>query len=124
MAAVEFGCASHETALAVMQSEGRETLFSGGQSHGQSHAKSLGQIVADTLGVPLKDVEVVRGDMQATPFGTGTYNSQTMAVSESSAMKAAKEYPCHVNRDRSALARSAREGYRPREGRLLCRGRR
>ena len=91
MAAVGFRRAGHESARVVMHSDGRVTLFSGGHSHGQGHATSLAQIVADTLNVPLEDVEVVQGDTRAIPFGTGTYNSRTMAVGGTAALKAAKK---------------------------------
>lgn len=90
MAAVGFRRAGHESARVVMHPDGRVTLFSGGHSHGQGHATSLAQIVADTLDVPLDDVEVVQGDAHAIPFGTGTYNSRTMAVGGTAAMKAAR----------------------------------
>lgn len=91
MAAVGFRRAGHESARVVMHSDGRVTLFSGGHSHGQGHATSLAQIVADTLDVPLQHVEVIQGDTRAIPFGTGTYNSRTMAVGGSAALKAARK---------------------------------
>ena len=34
----------------------------------------------DVLGLTPDDVEVVQGDTQAVPFGTGTFNSRTMAI--------------------------------------------
>ena len=38
------------------------------------------QIAADVLGIAPDDVEVVQGDTQAVPFGTGTFNSRSMAL--------------------------------------------
>ena len=46
---------------------------------------------ADTLGVALEDVEVIQGDTRSVPFGTGTYNSRTMAVGGTAALMAARK---------------------------------
>lgn len=89
MGAIGFRRAGHESARVVVHPDGRATVFSGSQSQGQGHATSLAQIAAGVLGLEPEDVEVIQGDTQAIPFGTGTYNSRTMAVGGSAVHVAA-----------------------------------
>jgi aerobic carbon-monoxide dehydrogenase large subunit len=42
------------------------------------------------LGIALEDVAVVEGDTQAVPFGTGTFNSRSMAIGGSAVYEAAR----------------------------------
>jgi aerobic carbon-monoxide dehydrogenase large subunit len=51
------------------------------QTQGQGHETTFGQIVAEELGIPPDDVEVVHGDTDQTPFGLGTYGSRSTPVS-------------------------------------------
>ncbi|MEI9406444.1 xanthine dehydrogenase family protein molybdopterin-binding subunit [Mesorhizobium argentiipisi] len=80
MGAVGFWRAGHESARVVVNADGSATVFSGAMSTGQGHATSLAQIAADVLGLAPNEVEVVQGDTQAVPFGTGTFNSRSMAI--------------------------------------------
>ena len=48
--------------------------------HGQGEETTFAQVVSDTLGVPVEDVEIVHGDTGNTPMGWGTYGSRTTAV--------------------------------------------
>src|ERR687889_184553 len=43
------------------------------QTQGQGHETTFAQIVAEELGIPPEDIEVVHGDTDQTPFGLGTY---------------------------------------------------
>ena len=51
------------------------------QSQGQGHETTFAQIVAEELGIPPEDIEVVHGDTDQTPFGLGTYGSRSTPVS-------------------------------------------
>jgi carbon-monoxide dehydrogenase large subunit len=51
------------------------------QSQGQGHETTFAQIVAEELGIPPEDIEVVHGDTDRTPFGLGTYGSRSTPVS-------------------------------------------
>jgi carbon-monoxide dehydrogenase large subunit len=51
------------------------------QSQGQGHETTFAQIVAEEIGIPPEDIEVVHGDTDATPFGLGTYGSRSTPVS-------------------------------------------
>jgi len=51
------------------------------QSQGQGHETTFAQIVAEELGLPVADIDVVHGDTDNTPFGLGTYGSRSTPVS-------------------------------------------
>jgi aerobic carbon-monoxide dehydrogenase large subunit len=90
MGAIGFAMTGHEVARVVVHADGRATVFCGAQSTGQGHATSLAQIAATVLGIPPNDIEVVEGDTQAVPLGTGTFNSRSMAVGGSAVYEAAR----------------------------------
>src|SRR3954453_23554430 len=53
----------------------------GVQSQGQGHETTFAQIVAEEVGIPPEDIEVIHGDTDQTPFGLGTYGSRSTPVS-------------------------------------------
>jgi aerobic carbon-monoxide dehydrogenase large subunit len=60
---------------------GSVAVYVGTHSHGQGHATTFSQIVADTLGVPYDSIELRHGDTGEGPaFGHGTYGSRSLAV--------------------------------------------
>jgi aerobic carbon-monoxide dehydrogenase large subunit len=69
-----------ESSTVRVHPSGKVTVYSGSSSHGQGHATSFSQIVADELGIPYDDVEVVQGDTARVQFGIGTFGSRSMAV--------------------------------------------
>ena len=77
----------YESSIVRVQPTGKVTVYTGSHAHGQGHETTFAQIVADTLGVPLEDVEVVHGDTESVPFGMGTYGSRSLAVGGSALRK-------------------------------------
>ncbi|HEX7218835.1 MAG TPA: xanthine dehydrogenase family protein molybdopterin-binding subunit [Burkholderiales bacterium] len=67
---------------------GTVTVFTGSHSHGQGHETSFAQVVADRLGLPIENVEVVHGDTSKILFGMGTYGSRSIAVGGTAIVKA------------------------------------
>ena len=63
-------------------------MFTGTHSHGQGHETTFAQLVADQLGVPIDQVDVVHGDTAKIPFGMGTYGSRSLPVGGSAMVKA------------------------------------
>ncbi|HTY72661.1 MAG TPA: aerobic carbon-monoxide dehydrogenase large subunit [Actinomycetes bacterium] len=55
------------------------------QTQGQGHETTFAQIVAEELGIPPADIDVVHGDTDNTPFGLGTYGSRSTPVSGAAA---------------------------------------
>ena len=59
---------------------GKVSVFTGSHSHGQGHETTMAQIVADSLGIQMDDIEIVHGDTGRVPFGMGTYGSRSASV--------------------------------------------
>lgn len=78
----------YESASVRVHPTGSVTVFTGTHSHGQGHETTFAQIVAEQLGVPVANVEVVHGDTDKIPFGMGTYGSRSLAVGGSALVKA------------------------------------
>lgn len=77
----------YESAQVRVQPTGKVSVYTGSHSHGQGHETTFAQVVADKLGIPLEDVEIVHGDSEAVAFGMGTYGSRSLAVGGSAIMK-------------------------------------
>ena len=69
-----------ESALVRIHPTGKVTVYSGSSAHGQGHATTFAQIVADKLGVPLEDIEIIQSDTDQVQYGWGTYGSRSAAV--------------------------------------------
>ncbi len=78
----------YECANVRVHPTGTVTVFTGSHSHGQGHETTFAQLVADRLGLPLENIEVVHGDTAKIPFGMGTYGSRSLAVGGSALVKA------------------------------------
>jgi carbon-monoxide dehydrogenase large subunit len=78
----------YESAGVRVHPTGTVTVFTGTHSHGQGHETTFSQIVADTLGIPIENVEISHGDTNKVQFGMGTYGSRSLAVGGSALVKA------------------------------------
>ncbi|HKE69915.1 MAG TPA: aerobic carbon-monoxide dehydrogenase large subunit [Nocardioidaceae bacterium] len=61
------------------------------KTQGQGHETTYAQIVAEEIGIPPADIEVVHGDTDNTPFGLGTYGSRSTPVSGAAAALVARK---------------------------------
>ena len=61
------------------------------QTQGQGHETTFAQIVAEELGIPPADIDVLHGDTDNTPFGLGTYGSRSTPVSGAAAALVARK---------------------------------
>lgn len=77
----------YESAHVRVQPTGTVSVFTGSHSHGQGHETTYAQFVADTLGIPLENVDIIHGDTNEVAFGMGTYGSRSLAVGGSAIMK-------------------------------------
>jgi len=80
-----------ESAQVRVQPTGKVSVYTGSHSHGQGHETTFAQVVADKLGIPLEDVEIVHGDSEAVAFGMGTYGSRSLAVGGSAIVKSVEK---------------------------------
>ncbi len=76
-----------ESAQVQVHPTGKVSVYSGSHSHGQGHETTFAQVVADKMGVPIEDVEIIHGDSDAVAFGMGTYGSRSLAVGGSAIVK-------------------------------------
>ena len=68
---------------------GTLTLAMGTQDHGQGHATSFRQIIADKLGIGPDRVRFLQGDTDQVAIGTGTFGSRSMIAGGTALLPAA-----------------------------------
>jgi carbon-monoxide dehydrogenase large subunit len=78
----------YESAAVRVHPSGSVSILTGSHSHGQGHETTFSQLVADRLGIPLENIEIVHGDTAKIPYGMGTYGSRSLAVGGSAIVKA------------------------------------
>jgi carbon-monoxide dehydrogenase large subunit len=80
LGSLDYGAGGWENASIRMLATGKVEVVTGSSAHGQGHETAFSQIVADKLGVPFEDVEIIHGDTQSSPKGLDTYGSRSLAV--------------------------------------------
>ena len=85
------GIGPYEGARVKVQASGKVSLVTGVGTQGQGHFTSFAQIVADQLGVDVRDVEVVTGDTDQFYWGAGTFASRGAVVAGNATNEAAKD---------------------------------
>ncbi|MDO6964815.1 xanthine dehydrogenase family protein molybdopterin-binding subunit [Rhizobium alvei] len=77
-----------ESAEVRVNAVGTIEVLTGSHSHGQGHETTFAQLVAERLGVPIENVNIVHGDTDKVQMGMGTYGSRSGAVGMSAIVKA------------------------------------
>ena len=77
-----------EPATVRVLATGKVQVYTGTSPHGQGEETTFAQLVAEDLGVPVEDVDVIHGDTSAISMGWGTYGSRTTAVGGTAIKKA------------------------------------
>ncbi len=70
----------YESGTVRVQPTGKVSVFTGSHSQGQGHDTTFSQLVSDSLGIAMEDIEIIHGDTDQVPFGMGTYGSRSLAV--------------------------------------------
>ncbi|MGV3634547.1 MAG: xanthine dehydrogenase family protein molybdopterin-binding subunit [Pseudorhodoplanes sp.] len=70
----------YEAAAISIEPDGSVRARFGTHNHGQGHQTSFAQIISAKLGVPIEKIEVIEGDTDIVPYGTGTFGSRSIAV--------------------------------------------
>jgi carbon-monoxide dehydrogenase large subunit len=86
---LSYGAGGWEHASVRMLPTGKVEVVTGTSPHGQGHVTSWSQIVADRLGVPFEDVEVLHGDTHSAHKGLDTYGSRSLVVGGEAVVRAA-----------------------------------
>jgi carbon-monoxide dehydrogenase large subunit len=80
LASLSYAAGGWEAATVRVLPTGKVQVVTGTTPHGQGHETVWSQIVADKLGVPVDDIDVLWGDTTITPLGLDTYGSRSLAV--------------------------------------------
>src|SRR5580704_6008435 len=56
---------------------------------GQGTLTGVAQVIAETIGVPIENIEMISGDSATSPYGGGAWASRGMAIGGEAALKAA-----------------------------------
>ena len=89
LGSLSYGAGGWESASIRMLPTGKVEVVTGTSPHGQGHETAWSQIVADRLGVPFEDIEVLHGDTQVAYKGLDTYGSRSLVVGGEAVVRAA-----------------------------------
>ena len=81
----------YESAFLRVETSGKMTVATGSSPHGQGFETSFAQIVADEMGVPVSDVQVLFGDTHIVPPGVGTFASRSLVVGGTALIQASRQ---------------------------------
>jgi aerobic carbon-monoxide dehydrogenase large subunit len=83
------GLPEGEFGAVEVRPDGKVIVRTGTSPHGQGHVTAWSMLVADQLGVPLADIEVIHGDTDVVPRGAGTIGSRSLQAGGSAVNQAA-----------------------------------
>jgi aerobic carbon-monoxide dehydrogenase large subunit len=92
------------------------------QTQGQGHETTFAQIVAEELGIPPDDIDVIHGDTDNTPYGLGTYGSRSTPVSGAATALVARKVRDRAKIVASAMLEAAPEDLEWEKGRFFVKG--
>ena len=91
LGALSYAAGGWEHASIRMLATGTVEVVTGVTPHGQGHETAWSQIVADRLGVPFENVEVLHGDTQIAHKGMDTYGSRSLVIGGIAVVKAVEK---------------------------------
>jgi len=80
---------AHSSVIIKADEYGGISLFTGASDIGQGSDSIILQIVAEVLGLPMKDINLTSADTMITPPDMGTYSSRVTVAAGNAALKAA-----------------------------------
>ncbi|MDA8386559.1 MAG: xanthine dehydrogenase family protein molybdopterin-binding subunit, partial [Actinomycetota bacterium] len=80
LASLNYGAGGWEAATVRILPTSKIQVVTGTAPHGQGHETAWSMIVAEKLGVPMADIEVLHSDTAIAPYGMDTYGSRSLAV--------------------------------------------
>jgi carbon-monoxide dehydrogenase large subunit len=98
LGSLAYGAGGWEQASIRMLPTGKVEVVTGSSAHGQGHETAWSQLVADQLGVPFEDVEVLHGDTSISSRGMDTYGSRSLVVGGVAVVKAAEKVVAKARR--------------------------
>jgi len=116
------GLGMNDGAALRVHPTGKAQLGLSVQTQGQGHETTFAQIVAEELGIPVSDIEVVHGDTDNTPYGLGTYGSRSTPVSGAATALVARKIRDKARLIASAMLEASPEDLEWEKGRFHVRG--
>jgi carbon-monoxide dehydrogenase large subunit len=96
------GVGNGEAAKVEIQDNGHALVYTGTSPHGQGHATSWAMLASEQTGIPIENIELVWGDTDLVPIGTGTMGSRSLQQGGNAVFAVAAEL---VNKAKSVAAR-------------------
>ena len=84
------GIGEGEFGAVEITEDGGAIVRTGSFSHGQGHETTFAQIVSERTGIDLDKIQVVAGDTDRVPRGTGTYGSKSTQIGGAAAGQASE----------------------------------
>lgn len=110
------------SATIKINEDGKVVILNGEGEIGQGADTAMCQIVAEELGVPLADVEVMRADTDHTTFCLGAYGSRVTYVGGNAVKDAAAKVKQQLLETAAEMLESRVEDLVGRSGRIFVRG--
>lgn len=112
----------YERAMVRMDPSGSVIVMAATHSHGQGHATTYAQIVADTLGVEPARVQLRQGDTELVPHGWGTFASRSIVAGGGAIARASDDLASQLRRIAAHMLEAAPGDIELAGGRAQVRG--
>jgi carbon-monoxide dehydrogenase large subunit len=122
LGSLSYGAGGWESASIRMLPTGKVEVVTGSTPHGQGHETAWSQLVADELGVPFEDVEVLHGDTAVAPKGMDTYGSRSLVVGGTAVVKAAEKVIAKARKVAAHLLEASEDDLEFADGKFSVRG--
>ncbi len=122
LGALSYAAGGWENASIRVLATGKVEVVTGSSAHGQGHETAWSQIVADQLGVPFDDVEVIHGDTQSSPKGMDTYGSRSLTIGGIAIVHAAERVIAKAKRIAAHMLEASEDDIEFADGTFSVRG--
>ncbi len=122
LGSLSYGAGGWEHASIRMLPTGKVEVVTGTTPHGQGHETAWSQLVADELGVPFEDIEVLHGDTAIATRGLDTYGSRSLVVGGAAVVNAAQKVVAKARTVAAHLLEAAEEDLQFEGGTFSVRG--
>lgn len=116
------GIGPYEGARVTVEASGKVSLVTGVGTQGQGHYTAFAQVVAEQIGVDIKDIRVETGDTRKFHWGTGTFASRGAVVAGNACHAAAVAVRKKILKMASNILEVAEEDLLLEDGKVLVKG--
>ncbi|MCF6506732.1 xanthine dehydrogenase family protein molybdopterin-binding subunit [Blastococcus sp. MG754426] len=122
LGSLSYGAGGWEHASIRMLPTGKVEVVTGSTPHGQGHETAWSQLVADELGVPFEDVEVLHGDTGISSRGLDTYGSRSLVVGGAAVVSASQKVVAKARKVAAHLLEAGEDDLQFESGSFSVRG--